>query len=263
MELNKDNFKKLKICNILGVHINVINMQETISYIENNIRDLGGNYICISNVHTTVMSYEDKYYRNIQNTAAMALPDGAPLSVVSRLRGYKEAERVTGPDLMKELFKVSEKKDYKHYFYGSTQETLDVLREKLSIKYPKLNVIGMYSPPFRKLAEDEDNKIIDMINESSPDFIWVGLGAPKQEIWMYEHKDKINGMMIGVGAGFDYHAEKISRAPIWMQKYSLEWLYRLMQEPRRLLRRYLNTNIKFIYFILTEFIFKKKSDYND
>lgn len=240
----------MKTCNILGVNINITNMNETVSYIYNNLDTLKGNYICVSNVHTTVMAYEDEAYMKIQNSGAMALPDGGPLSLVSRKRGHKEAERVTGPDLMGEIFKISEERGYKHYFYGSTQETLDELKVKLNEKYPKLNIVGVYSPPFRKLTEEEDIQIIDKINRRKADFIWVGLGAPKQEVWMYEHKNKVNGVMIGVGAGFDYHANKLKRAPSWMQRSNLEWCYRLMQEPKRLLKRYLITNTKFICGLL-------------
>ena len=179
--------------------------------------------------------------------AVMALPDGSPLSIVSRRRGFKEAERVTGPDLMGEIFKISEKRGYKHYFYGSTQEILDELKIKLSLKYPKLNIVGMYSPPFRELDVAEDNEVIKNINESNADFVWVGLGAPKQEIWMNKHRNKVGSIMIGVGAGFDYYAGRIKRAPILMQRLSLEWLFRLIQDPKRLFKRYFNTNIKFIY----------------
>lgn len=242
----------MKTCNILGVNINVTNMKETVSYICDNLESLKGDYICVSNIHTTVMAYEDEKYRKIQNSGVMALPDGGPLSVVSRRRGFKEAERVTGPDLMEEIFKISIKKEYRHYFYGSTQETLDELNIKLNEKYPNINIVGMYSPPFRKLTEEEDNEFIRNINSSKPDFIWVGLGAPKQEIWMYNHREKVSGLMLGVGAGFDYHANRIKRAPKWMQNYSLEWLYRLIQDPKRLFKRYLHTNFKFIYAIITE-----------
>ena len=239
----------LKTCNILGVNINVTNMSETVKVITENLDNIKGNYICVSNVHTTVMSYEDHNYRDIQNSGFMALPDGGPLSYISRKQGFKNAERVTGPDLMEEIFKISEKKGYRHYFYGSTQSTLDILREKLIEKYPNIKITGMYSPPFRKLTEEEDIEIVRNINNNKPDFIWIGLGAPKQEIWMSEHRNKVNGIMIGVGAGFDYHAGNISRAPMWMQKMSLEWLYRLLQDPKRLFHRYMSTNIKFIRLI--------------
>lgn len=239
----------MDICNILGVNINVTNMKETVSYIEENLRQLRGNYICISNVHTTVLSYEDKIYRNVQNTGAMALPDGRPLSIISRKRGFERAERVTGPDLMEEIFMISEEKGYTHYFYGSTCEILNQMKVNLAKKYPKLKIKGIYSPPFRELNDYEDKEIIRNINEANADFLWVGIGAPKQELWMYNHKNKVNSLMIGVGAGFDYHGGRIKRAPMWMQKFSLEWLYRLLQDPKRLFFRYLSTNIKFIIYI--------------
>ena len=241
---------KLKTCNILGVNINVTNMEDTVKVITENLDDIKGDYICVSNVHTTVMSYENESYREIQNSGFMALPDGKPLSIVSKKRGFSEIERVTGPDLMEEIFKISEEKGYSHYFYGSTQETLDMLRKKLGKKYSKIKIAGMYSPPFRKLTEKEDKDIIENICKVNPDFIWVGLGAPKQEIWMSEHKNTVKGLMIGVGAGFDYHAGIINRAPKMMQDMSLEWLYRLIQDPKRLFKRYLTTNIKFIRYLL-------------
>lgn len=237
----------MNFCNILGLNVAVTNMNKTLKYIEDNLSELRGKYICITNVHTTVMAYEDDNYKNIQNKAALILPDGNPLSSLSRKRGFKEAKRVTGPDLMQEIFKISEEKGYKHYFYGSTEDTLSQLNIKLKERYPKLNIIGMYSPAFKSNVSLENEKKIKEINASNPDFIWIGLGAPKQEIWMSLHEGKLNGVMIGVGAGFDYFADKIKRAPMWMQKYSLEWLYRLIQEPRRLFMRYFITNSKFIY----------------
>ena len=233
-------------CEILGVKIAAVDMPFTLSYLTEHIRELSGKYICVSNVHTTVMSMENPAYRKVQNHAFMALPDGKPLSVECHRRGWKEAKRVTGPDLMGEIFSISAQHGYRHYFYGSTQETLDLLKEKLKERYPGITIAGMYSPPFRKLNEEEDAKIVEMINETEPDFVWVGLGAPKQENWMAAHKGKVKGLMIGVGAGFDYHADNIKRAPMWMQKASLEWLYRLMQDPKRLFKRYMSTNFKFI-----------------
>lgn len=237
----------MKTCNILGVNINVTNISDTVNYICENINELKGNYICVSNVHTTVMAYENEKYRKIQNSGIMALPDGGPLSTVSRKKGFKDAERVTGPDLMGEVFKISEEKGYTHYFYGSTDETLEQLKNNLNKKYPKLNVVGMYSPPFRKLLDNEEKEIIRKINDTNADFVWVGLGAPKQEMWMYRNKNKINSLMLGVGAGFDYYADRIKRAPKWMQENNLEWLYRLIQDPKRLFKRYMTTNFKFIW----------------
>lgn len=237
----------MKTCNILGVNINVTNMKETVSYICENLKELKGNYICVSNVHTTVMSYEDENYRKIQNSGALALPDGGPLSLISRKRGFEDAERVTGPDLMGEIFRISEEKAYTQYFYGSTEETLNILKTKLNQKYPNLKIVGMHSPPFRNATRDEEIETIKEINKVNADFVWVGLGAPKQEIWMYKNKNKVNSLMIGVGAGFDYYAGKIERAPKWMQDNNLEWFYRLIQDPKRLFKRYIKTNFKFIW----------------
>lgn len=244
--------EELRHCEILKTNINVTNMQETVTYINAHIEELRGKYICVSNVHTTVMSYENEHYRKIQNGAAMALPDGAPLSSYSRKHGHKYARRVAGPDLMLELFKISPQHGYRHFFYGSTVETLESMKQVIECDYPQMQVAGMYSPPFRKLTAEEDAAVIQLINEANPDFIWVGLGAPKQEEWMYEHLDKVNGVMLGVGAGFDYLAGFIKRAPMWMQNNSLEWFYRLIQNPKRLWKRYIVTNVKFIYLISRE-----------
>ena len=249
---NQDNQYNIPKCCILGVNIAAINMKWLLDFIEKNIKKLSGEYICVSNVHTTVMSYEDESYKNIQNSAILALPDGGPLSSVGRKRGFKEMQRTTGPDFMEEILKISVEKGYKHYFYGSTDETLNQMKEVLAKKYPGLNIVGMYSPPFRALTPEEDAEIINKINDSNPDFVWVGLGAPKQEIWMYNHQDKIKGLMIGVGAAFDFHAGNIKRAPKWMQNCNLEWFYRLMQQPKKLFSRYFKTNFKFIKLIMKE-----------
>ena len=237
----------MKVCNILGVNVAVTNMKEVLEYLRENLKDLKGKYICVSNVHTTVMAYEDSKYRNIQNSGIIALPDGGPLSFIQRNRGFSEAERITGPDLMEKVFEISEKYGYKHYFYGSSNETLQLMKKNLLEKYPKLKIVGMYSPPFRNVVELESDEVIENINNSGADFCWIGLGAPKQEQWMYYHRGKIKVLMLGVGAGFDYYAGNIKRAPKWMQKLSLEWLYRLMQDPKRLFKRYVVTNSKFIF----------------
>ena len=244
--------KDLKYCTILKTNINVTNMDATIAYITENLEDLKGNYICVSNVHTTVMAFRDKEYRRIQNSATMALPDGQPLSIVSRRRGYTEAQRVPGPDLMPAILDLSQDRGYTHYFYGSTENTLKKLKEEVLSRYPKLRIAGMYSPPFRNLTPDEDEEIVRRINESGADFVWVALGAPKQEQWMYEHRNKIGGLMIGVGAAFDFIAGTVKRAPMWMQKLCLEWVFRIMQNPRRMIPRYLNTNFSFLYYVHKE-----------
>lgn len=234
-------------CRIMGVSLAAINMSWLIDFTKKYIKELSGDYLCVANVHTTVMSYEDPAYCAVQNGGIMAIPDGGPLSSVGRKRGFSKMERTTGPDYLKEILKISEKEGYRHYFYGSTEETLEKLRKVLEKDYPGVQIAGMYSPPFRVLSEEEDQQIIERINETHADFVWVGLGAPKQERWMADHQGKIKGLMVGVGAAFDYQAGNIQRAPMWMQKANLEWLYRLLQEPKRLFQRYFYTNTRFIW----------------
>lgn len=238
---------KIPTCNIMGVNIAAIDMNWLVEYIKVNIEKIKGAYICVANVHTTVTAYEDKNYCAVQNGGLMAIPDGGPLSSVGRSRGHKNMARTTGPSLMTEIFKISAEKGYRHFFYGSTEEVLGNLKTKLEENYPGIQIAGMYSPPFRPLTDEENVSVIQMINDSKPDFIWIGLGAPKQEIWMAEHQGKLDGLMIGVGAGFAYHADMLKRAPEWLQRSNLEWLYRLIQEPRRLFTRYFHTNLSFIW----------------
>ena len=233
----------IEVCPILGVDIAEVDMETLKAFTMSHLSQLSGKYICVANVHTTVTAYENEAYRAVQNGAVLAIPDGGPLSSVGRKRGYTTMQRTTGPSYMQEMLKEG----YRHFFYGSTEETLEKMKTLLAEEYPDAVVAGMYSPPFRALTPEEDEKVIRMINEAEADFVWIGLGAPKQEYWMAEHKDKVHGLMVGVGAAFDYLAGNIDRAPEWMQKHNLEWLYRLMQDPKRLFYRYFHTNTSFIW----------------
>lgn len=248
--IHKVNKAEIPVCNIMGVNIAAINMEWLLGFTEKNIKNLSGDYMCVSNVHTTVTAYENSEYSTVQNRGIMAIPDGGPLSFIGQKRGYKNMQRITGPSYMEEIMQCSVKKEYRHFFYGSTEVTLERLRVKLKEKYPEIQIVGICSPPFRPLTSKEDKEIIEQINKANPDFIWVGLGAPKQEKWMAVHQGKVNGFMIGVGAAFDYLSGNIKRAPKWMQTHSLEWLYRLLQEPKRLFGRYIYTNTKFIWYTL-------------
>lgn len=240
----------IPVCPILGVNIAAINMPWLLKFTEKHIHEMSGDYITVANVHTTITAYEDETYRTIQNGGIMAIPDGGPLSSVGRHRGYFAMERVTGPSYMEEILRLSSQYGWKHYFYGSTSETIEKMRKTLDTRYPEAQIVGMYSPPFRAVTVDEDEAIVREINLLQPDFIWVGLGAPKQEIWMAQHQGRLSGLMVGVGAAFDYCAGNIDRAPQWMQRTNLEWLYRLLQEPRRLFCRYFTTNTKFIWHVI-------------
>lgn len=245
--IHKVDKTQIPTCNIMGVDVAAINMEWLLKFTHENIKTLSGDYMCVTNVHATVVAFENPDYCGVQNGGIMAIPDGGPLSTVGRRRGYSGMSRTTGPSYMEEIFKVSAKHGYSHYFYGSTEETLEKLYRALIEAYPGLKIAGMYSPPFRPMTKDEDEAVVSRINEVNPDFVWVGLGAPKQEVWMAEHHGKFSGFMVGVGAGFDYFAGNISRAPEWMQKHNLEWVYRLKQDPKRLFMRYMVTNTKFIW----------------
>ena len=204
------------------------------------------------------MAKEDAAYRDVLNGAAFVFPDGKPIAVLQQKNGLIGADRVAGPDFMEHMFRDTQDGKIGHFFYGASQETIDALRDNLLKKYPGINIKGMYSPPFRTLTEEEDRADIDMINESGADIVWIGLGAPRQEKWMNAHKDRVNGVMMGVGAGFDFHAGTIKRAPYWIQKIGLEWLYRLFQDPGRLFKRYFVTNGKFFWYLLFEGANRKK-----
>ncbi len=246
---HKADKSQIPTTDILGVNIADINMTQLMAFTVENLEKLKGDYLCVSNVHTTVTAYEQEQYRQIQNSGIMAIPDGNPLAVVGRRRGGKNIERITGLAYMKAVFAISREKHYRHFFYGSTQNTLDKMCENLKREYPYLNIAGTYSPPFRELTEKENNEVVALLNNANADFIWIGLGAIKQEVFMWEHQGTVNGFMIGVGAGFDYLAGNIKRAPEFMQRHSLEWLFRLFQEPKRLFKRYLYTNTKFLWHI--------------
>ena len=240
-----------KKCDVLGIHYTVSNVDEAAIYIKNAVKELKGQYICFSNVHTTVMAHDNPDYRAIQNGSAYTFPDGSPIARQQKRLGYMNAERVSGPDFMNAMFRGTMDGKISHYFYGSTEETIEKLRKGLEKNYPGINIKGMYSPPFRDLTPEEDAQTVQMLNDSGADIIWIGLGAPKQEKWMAAHKDKVNALMIGVGAGFNFYAGTVKRAPKWVQKAGMEWLYRLLQDPKRLWKRYFVTNIKYIWYTIS------------
>ena len=238
--------KQFPTCRIMGVDVAVTDRSAALELLRGNLEQWRGGYICVANVHTTVTAYQDESYRAVQNGSVMVLPDGGPLSKYSRAHGFPQAQRVTGPDLMREVLAKSAETGWTHYFYGSTPETLEKLGKVLAERYPGAKVVGMYSPPFRALTPQEDEEDVARINAAAPDFVWVGLGAPKQERWMAAHAGRVHALMLGVGAAFDYEAGNIQRAPGWMQRHNLEWLYRLLQDPARLFGRYFSTNLRFL-----------------
>ena len=214
-------------------------------------------YICVCPVSTVMECKRNEKVLKSVNSADLATPDGMAVVWIGRILGYKNIRRVYGPELMQNICDISVKKGYRNYFYGSSQDTLNKLQVGLSSKYPGLIINGSFSPPFRKLTEEEDSKIVEEINRSNSDIVWVGLGSPKQDLWMYEHREIINApVMIGVGAAFDFMAGTKPQAPSWVRNNGFEWLFRLVTEPKRLWRRYLVDCPLFIVYILSDSIHK-------
>lgn len=202
-------------------------------------------YVVLANVHVTVTASREPTFGAVVAAADMAAPDGAPVAwMLGKLRGQPQ-ERVSGPDLTWALLGRCELESLPVYFYGSTPETLAKLKKRVYSAYPKL-VAGYEAPPFRPLSPEEDAASVARICACGAGLVFVGLGCPKQEHWMLAHRGKVNAVMLGVGAAFDFHAGTISRAPSWMQRYGLEWFHRLCSEPRRLWKRYVVTNTLFL-----------------
>ncbi len=222
-------------------------------------------YVCVSNVHTVVTGYKDSKYRKVTNGALLATPDGVPLIwAAAILSGPKIHGRCSGPDLLESFFKEEQCSKVSHYFYGSTPSVLDALKLRAQALNPQVRVAGMFSPPFRPYFSPQTplstDEILDCqkINEANPDIVWVGLGAPKQEVWMARARSYLNApLLVSVGAAFDLVAGTKIRAPFWMQKGGLEWLYRLLQEPKRLTSRYLKTNPIFVAGVLKQALLDK------
>lgn len=241
---------KLDRVEIIKVPISAVNMDSCIDNIFEDFESLRGKYICVSNVHTTVMAHDDPKYFKVQTESFMSVPDGKPLSVVGRKK-YPAMDRVTGPDLMRRVFEESKEKNIRHFFYGNTKENLEKLIEVLKKNYPWLVIAGYEPSVFRDMTEEEETELVKRINSTNQDFVWVALGAPRQEIFCHRMQGRINGLMVGVGGAFNVLAGIVPEAPRWMQKMSLEWLFRLIQEPRRLFKRYLVTNTRFIWLLIT------------
>ena len=242
---------------IISIDISTGKYEEFIKQIIKLAKTKQSNYICVANVHMTIEAYDDKSFQQIVNNAIITTPDGMPLVKALKFLYGIEQDRVAGMDLFPDLLKEAEKENLSIFLYGSTEDILNKIKEKIEKIYPNLNVVGFYSPPFRNLTETEKEKIIEMINSLSPNIVFVSLGCPKQEKWMAEMYGKINSLMIGLGGAFPVFAGLQKRSPKWMQKLSLEWLYRLLQEPRRLFKRYFYTNTKFLYLVAKEYINNK------
>lgn len=238
-------------CNVLGVGISAINRPLALARIERWIADGTAAYVTVTGVHGVMECQRDPELMRIHNEAGMVTPDGMPTVWISRMRGFRHVERVYGPDLMLDVCARSLEAGWRHYFYGGGEGVAELLAGKLQERFPGLIVAGTLCPPFRPMTEEEDRQAVERINAARPDIVWVGLSTPKQEYWMARHVGQIKGaVLIGVGAAFDFHAGTKPQAPRWMQRSGLEWLFRLMTEPRRLGRRYMINNTAFLYRFL-------------
>jgi N-acetylglucosaminyldiphosphoundecaprenol N-acetyl-beta-D-mannosaminyltransferase len=236
--------------NVLGVGISVLNLQTALDEIAAAIREKRKGYICITGVHGVIESQSDENFRRILNGAFLCTPDGMPMVWMGKIHGHAEMRRVYGPDLMLDVCAWSENNSYRHFFFGGAEGVAEKLRDKLKARFPKLQMVGCYTPPFRPLNAVEEKSLQEMIRAVKPDILWVGLSTPKQEKFMAEFLPKLDvTLMVGVGAAFDFHAGRVRQAPRWMQRSGLEWLFRLLCEPRRLAKRYLKNNPLFLWKI--------------
>jgi N-acetylglucosaminyldiphosphoundecaprenol N-acetyl-beta-D-mannosaminyltransferase len=239
---------------VLGVRVHAVQMSDAIAQLRSWIRNREtGRYVAVTGMHGVAESRQDGYFREILNTADLVVPDGMPLVWLGRWHRYSLRERVTGSELMAAFCRETGPQ-CRHFFYGGAPGVADDLGRVLHDRYG-IVVAGTYVPPFRPLTDEEESEVASRIEEASPDVLWVGLSTPKQERWMYEHREKLKvPVMIGVGAAFDMNSGKLRRAPGWMQVGGLEWLFRLVAEPQRLWKRYLVTIPKTAWFVCWELI---------
>ena len=242
------------LVNVLGVGISAIDMEDALRYSDRLLRERGKGYICVTGVHGVMESQRDAVLRQTLNRSFLCLPDGMPTVWVGHWQGHSAMGRVYGPDFMLQLCKLMAKSDCRHFLYGGKDGVADRLRMRLQILVPGIHIVGSYTPPFRPLTSAEEDDLLARVNQSRPDIVWVGLSTPKQERFMAQYIDRLNTrLMVGVGAAFDIHAGLLRDAPQWMKSCGLQWLDRLHQEPRRLWRRYLTNNPRFLWDIALQF----------
>lgn len=232
---------------LLGTRIDPLSWEQALSRIVRWAKAGQSRIVCLCNVHVVISAREDPALRQALQQADMATPDGAPLAWLMRKTGWPEQQRISGPDLMWQVLGEAQRLQLPVFFLGSTEPTLASLIQTIQQAFPALIIAGTLSPPFREQTAAEDEQVVNQINLSGARLVFVGLGCPKQEIWMAVHRGRIQSVMLGVGAAFDYHAGVLPRAPFNWQHLGLEWLYRLWCEPSRLMRRYLITNSLFLF----------------
>jgi N-acetylglucosaminyldiphosphoundecaprenol N-acetyl-beta-D-mannosaminyltransferase len=236
---------------VLGVGVSAVTLDTAAAEMKRWIEDAEQHYVCVSGVHGVMESQRDPALRSIHNGSGLTTPDGMPLVWSARSAGVRTVSRVYGPDLMLKIAEQSARDDTRWFFYGGKEGVASRLAQRLTERYPGLQVVGHHTPPFRELTAQEDDAIVALINDARPDIVWVGLSTPKQERWMAAHVGRLHApVLVGVGAAFDIHAGTLRQAPRWIQRTGMEWAFRLVMEPRRLWRRYLTNNPRFVMRIL-------------
>jgi len=234
-------------------------MKEAIRLSDSLIQENGKGYVCVTGVHGVIEAQADMAFRRILNRSFMTTPDGMPMVWIGRIRGLTMMRRVYGPDFMIEMCRFSVSKGYRHFLYGGGQGVAVQLAVELTRRCPGLQIVGTYTPPYRPLNDSEEADLATMVAKTKPDVFWVGLSTPKQERFMAQYLYGLDvKMMVGVGAAFDIHTGAIKDAPHFLKRLGLQWLHRLVQEPRRLWRRYLINNPKFIWNIGLQFLGLRK-----
>ena len=247
------SFEDLQRVNILGVGVSAVSIESAIEQSEALLDRGNSGYVCVTGVHGIMEAQADEDFRNILNRSFLTTPDGMPTVWLGHLQGFKRMTRVYGPDYMTLMCERSVARGYKHFFYGGNTGVAAALREKLTRRFPGLNVAGIYTPPFRPLNELEEQDLQSQLEAAQADILWCGLSTPKQERFMAAYSGRLPvKLMVGVGAAFDILSGNISEAPMWMKKSGLQWLYRLMKEPRRLWRRYLSNNPRFAWLTMLQ-----------
>ena len=243
---------------VLGVAIDAVQIPEVVAQMERWISERDTcHFIAVTGMHGVSEAHREPSFKQVLNSADMVVPDGMPIVWLGRYHGYPLKRRVYGPELMQSFCQATCAK-YRHFFYGGIPTVSAMLAKMLQQKYG-INVAGSYSPPFRVLPKDEDQEIISLINATKPDVLWIGLSTPKQERWIYEHRSGLRvPVVIGVGAAFDFNSGRVRQAPHWMREHGLEWLFRLIQEPRRLWRRYLIRGPEFALNVTAELLSFRK-----
>jgi N-acetylglucosaminyldiphosphoundecaprenol N-acetyl-beta-D-mannosaminyltransferase len=246
---------------VLGVAVDAVQIPEVVARIETWIqRPEPCHFIAVTGMHGVMEAQHDVEFKMVLNSANLVVPDGMPLVWLGRLRGHRLARRVYGPELMVSVCERTASRGIRHFFFGGAPEVPEKLAQLLRARFPGVEIIGTYSPPFRPTTDEQDKEIVDAINAAAPDIVWVGLSTPKQEKWMHAHRDRLRvPVLIGVGAAFDINSGMKRQAPIWMREHGLEWLFRLMQEPQRLWRRYILYGSQFIFYVVLELLRSRKS----